>query len=141
MTFPDATCDELLRLGALSLRAARLTLRPPTRSGRDVHHLPEVRVTRRTRSLLLLAAVAIAALAGAVVWVTHSASAEPSLAPIEGNFSVDEARAFNRFPLYYAGESVMGEPLMRDSAWLDRRRRRLWANAHGNRRSRRDRPV
>jgi hypothetical protein len=53
----------------------------------------------------------IAALAGGLVWATHSDSAGPYLAPIQGNYSVDKAKAFTTFPIYYAGDSVKGYPL------------------------------
>jgi hypothetical protein len=73
--------------------------------------LNSTEVKRRTAILLLLAAAMIAALAGGLVWATHSDSAAPSLAPIQSNYSVDEAEGFTRFLLYYAGDSVNGHPL------------------------------
>jgi hypothetical protein len=76
----------------------------------QVNH-QEAKVKRRTAMLLLLAAALVAALAGGLVWATHSDSAAPSLAPIKSNYSVDEAKGFLRFPLYYAGDSVNGHPL------------------------------
>jgi hypothetical protein len=68
-------------------------------------------VKRRTAILLLLATGIIAALAGGLVWARHSDSAAPYLAPIQSNYSVDEARDFARFPIYNAGDSVNGYPL------------------------------
>jgi hypothetical protein len=53
----------------------------------------------------------VAALAGGLVWATHSESAAPALAPIQSNYSVDEAKGFTQFPLYYAGDTVNGHRL------------------------------
>lgn len=61
--------------------------------------------------MLLLAVAMIAAVAGGLVWATHSDSAASGLAPPQGNYSVDEAKTFTRFPLYYAGDSVAGYQL------------------------------
>jgi hypothetical protein len=68
-------------------------------------------VKRRAGILLLLAMAMIAALAGGLVWATHSDSAAPSLAPMQSNYSVAEAQKFTKFPIYYAGDSVNGYPL------------------------------
>jgi hypothetical protein len=54
----------------------------------------------------------IAALGGGLGCATHSDSAAPNLAPSQSNYSVDEAKGFARFPLYNAGESVNGYPLV-----------------------------
>ena len=61
--------------------------------------------------LLLVALTLAAALAGGLVWATRSKSGTPHLAPLESNYSVDEAQDFTQFPIYYAGESVNGYPL------------------------------
>jgi hypothetical protein len=65
----------------------------------------------RTRVVLLLATALIAALAGGLFWATHSESGTPHLAPIQSNYSVEKAKAFTRFPIYYAGDSVTGYAL------------------------------
>jgi hypothetical protein len=70
------------------------------------------KVKRRTGMLLLLAAAMVAGLAGGLVWATHSDSAAPDLAPIQSNYGVDEAKGFARFPIYNAGDSVDGYPLV-----------------------------
>ena len=66
---------------------------------------------RRPALLLLAAAAVIAALVGVLVWATHSESAARDFAPIQSNYSVNEAKAFTRFPVYYAGEAVNGHTL------------------------------
>ena len=68
------------------------------------------KVKRRT-ALLLLGAAVIAALSGGLIWATHSESAAPGRRTIQGNYSVDGAKEFARFPLYYAGDSVGGYAL------------------------------
>jgi hypothetical protein len=67
---------------------------------------------RRRTGLLLLAAITVAvALAGGLVWATHSDSAEAPNAPVHGNSSLAAMKGFTKFPLYDAGSNVRGLPL------------------------------
>lgn len=68
---------------------------------------------RRRTGLLLLAAITVAvALAGGLVWATHSDSAEAPNASVRGNYSVAAAEDFTKFPLYNAGYNMGGLPLV-----------------------------
>ena len=66
---------------------------------------------RRTGLLLLAAITVAAALAGGLVWALNSDSASTTAAPANGNSSLAAMRAFTKFPLYNAGDSVGGLPL------------------------------
>ncbi len=66
----------------------------------------------KKRNLLLVGVVLAAALAGGLMWATHSQSASSNgVAPMQGNFDMSQAQSFTNFPLYDAGDSVAGYQL------------------------------
>lgn len=62
------------------------------------------------RALILLSALAVAALAGVVLHVvrTPSAQGDPGLLQLNSNVTTAEAQAYSGYPLYYAGNTFAG---------------------------------
>jgi len=62
--------------------------------------------------LLMVAASLVAALASGLIWATRSESkSDNGIAPMQGNFTLGQAKGFGAFPLYNAGSSVAGYQL------------------------------
>jgi len=61
--------------------------------------------------LLLLTAAVIAASIGGLILATRGESVFTNVAPLRGNWNIDQAKGYNRFALYDAGDNVAGYPL------------------------------
>jgi hypothetical protein len=61
---------------------------------------------------MLVAALAVTVGGGLAIWAGVAGSGTRSQAAPKSTYSVEKARSFSRFPLYSAGESVAGYPLV-----------------------------
>lgn len=66
---------------------------------------------RKHGLLLLMTAAVIAASIGGLTLATRGESVFTAVAPMQGNWSIAQAKSHNRFPLYDAGDNVAGFPL------------------------------
>lgn len=62
--------------------------------------------------ILLIVVVAAATAVAGAIWATRADSTPTGVAPMQGNYSVAQAKGFTKFPLYNAGGSVSGYPLL-----------------------------
>lgn len=66
---------------------------------------------RKHGLLLLMTAAVIAASIGGLILATRGQSVFTDVAPMQGNWSIAQAKNYDRFPLYDAGDNVAGYPL------------------------------